>query len=63
MKKTLTAAAMLAAVPTLAAAQEGAYLPGQPHPWQLGLQEALSPIEEQIHWFSAYTLWLSLIHI
>lgn len=48
---------MLAAVPTLAAAQEGAYLPGQPHPWQLGLQEALSPIEEQIHWFSAYTLW------
>lgn len=57
MKKTLTAAAMLAAVPTLAAAQEGAYLPGQPHPWQLGLQEALSPIEEQIHWFSAYTLW------
>jgi len=57
VKKTLTAAAMLAAVPTLAAAQEGAYLPGQPHPWQLGLQEALSPIEEQIHWFSAYTLW------
>ncbi|UHD47791.1 cytochrome c oxidase subunit II [Aureimonas altamirensis] len=48
---------MLAAVPTLASAQEGAYLPGQPHPWQLGLQEALSPIEEQIHWFSAYTLW------
>ncbi|ORE97445.1 cytochrome c oxidase subunit II [Aurantimonas sp. 22II-16-19i] len=31
-------------------------LPGQPHDWQINLQEALSPIEEQIHWFSDYTL-------
>ncbi len=32
-------------------------MPGQPHPWQITLQEALSPIEAQIHWFSNYTLW------
>ena len=37
-----------------ATAQEA--LPGQPHDWQMTLQEALSPIEEQIHWFSNYTL-------
>ncbi|KAA0972735.1 cytochrome c oxidase subunit II [Aureimonas fodinaquatilis] len=47
---------MLAATPAVASAQETA-LPGQPHPWQLGLQEAMSPIEAQIHWFSTYTLW------
>ena len=31
-------------------------IPGQPHDWQITLQEALSPIEQQIHWFSNYTL-------
>ena len=39
-----------------AAAQEGGTPAGQPHPWQMGLQEALSPIEAQIHWFSNYVL-------
>ncbi|MCB8839147.1 cytochrome c oxidase subunit II [Aurantimonas sp. VKM B-3413] len=39
-----------------AAAQEGSTPAGQPHPWQMGLQEALSPIEAQIHWFSNYVL-------
>ncbi len=48
---------MLAGSPLAASAQESVLHPGQPHPWQLGLQEALSPIEAQIHWFSNYTLW------
>ncbi|WP_062227490.1 cytochrome c oxidase subunit II [Aureimonas frigidaquae] len=48
---------MSAATPAIATAQEAARIPGQPHPWQMGLQEALSPIEAQIHWFSNYTLW------
>ncbi|MCD2472091.1 cytochrome c oxidase subunit II [Jiella sp. MQZ9-1] len=38
------------------AQDKGAVLPGQPHDWQITLQEALSPIEAQIHWFSDYTL-------
>ncbi len=29
----------------------------QPRPWQLGFQEAATPIMEQIRWFEAYTLW------
>ncbi|MDY8108537.1 cytochrome c oxidase subunit II [Fulvimarina sp. 2208YS6-2-32] len=29
---------------------------GKPWPWQMGLQEAFSPIEEQIHWFNDYSL-------
>ncbi|WP_244630989.1 cytochrome c oxidase subunit II [Aureimonas sp. ME7] len=47
---------MLTGSSVVATAQEALH-PGQPHPWQINLQEALSPIEEQIHWFSAYTLW------
>ena len=39
-----------------ASAQETVLLPGQPHNWQMGLQEALSPIQAQIHWFSNFTL-------
>ena len=46
----------LSATTGVAAAQEAALIPGQPHPWQITLQAALSPIEEQIHWFSNYTL-------
>jgi cytochrome c oxidase subunit 2 len=29
----------------------------QPRPWQLGFQEAATPIMEQIRWFEQYTLW------
>ncbi|WP_061975623.1 cytochrome c oxidase subunit II [Aureimonas sp. AU20] len=57
MKRTALAALSLAASPFAASAQEAAIHPGQPHPWQMGLQEALSPVEAQIHWFSDYTLW------
>ncbi|WP_407061693.1 cytochrome c oxidase subunit II [Aureimonas sp. SK2] len=57
MKRPALAAAALAGSTVAASAQEGVLHPGQPHPWQINLQEALSPIEEQIHWFSNYTLW------
>ncbi|MFN3766625.1 MAG: cytochrome c oxidase subunit II [Aliihoeflea sp.] len=52
MKKFLlglsTAGAALAATAALA---------DQPRPWQLGFQEAATPIMEQIRWFEQYTLW------
>ncbi|WP_185985544.1 cytochrome c oxidase subunit II [Aureimonas mangrovi] len=41
-----------------ASAQESTdLLPGQPHPWQLGLQEPMGGMKAQIDWFSNYTLW------
>ncbi|KQT65140.1 MULTISPECIES: cytochrome c oxidase subunit II [unclassified Aureimonas] len=55
MKRSIIAASALAAGLGVARAQEELH-PGQPHPWQINLQEALSPIEAQIHWFSNYTL-------
>ncbi|WP_062011259.1 cytochrome c oxidase subunit II [Aureimonas sp. AU4] len=57
MKRTLLAAAATVGLPLAASAQDAVLHPGQPHPWQINLQEALSPIEAQIHWFSNYTLW------
>lgn len=56
MKRTITAAGALLATTIAASAQE-TLLPGQPHPWGINLQEALSPIEADIQWFSNYTLW------
>ncbi len=34
----------------------GAYA-DQPRPWQMGLQEAATPIMHEIRWFEQYTLW------
>nr|WP_246365136.1 cytochrome c oxidase subunit II [Gellertiella hungarica] len=34
----------------------GAYA-DQPKPWQMGLQEAASPVMADIRWFEQYTLW------
>jgi cytochrome c oxidase subunit 2 len=31
---------------------------GEPHPWQLGLQQAASPVMEDIIWFHDFLLWL-----
>ena len=31
---------------------------GQPSPWQLGLQQAGSPVMEDIVWFHDFLLWL-----
>ncbi|WP_102959903.1 cytochrome c oxidase subunit II [Mangrovicella endophytica] len=56
MRRSTIAATALLALTAGAAAQESVAHPGQPHNWQINLQEALSPIEEQIHWFSNYTL-------
>ncbi len=32
--------------------------PGQPHPWQLGLQTAASPVMDNIAWFHDFLLWI-----
>ena len=34
----------------------GAYA-DQPRPWQMGMQEAATPIMHEIRWFEQYTLW------
>jgi cytochrome c oxidase subunit 2 len=31
---------------------------GQPTPWQLGMQDAASPVMAQIEWFHNYVLWI-----
>jgi cytochrome c oxidase subunit 2 len=31
---------------------------GQPHPWQLGLQQAVTPVMDNIVWFHNFLLWL-----
>lgn len=55
LKRFTIAGAALGATTAIAAAQDALH-PGQPHPWQINLQEALSPVERDIHWFSNYTL-------
>ena len=55
MKRTIISATAFFASSMAATAQDVQH-PGQPHPWQINLQEALSPVEASIHWFSNYTL-------
>lgn len=55
MKRTIIAAGALFATTVAALAQAVEY-PGQPHPWKMYLQEALSPTEVDIEWFTNYTL-------
>ena len=55
MKRTIISATAFFATSMAVAAQDVLH-PGQPHPWNINLQEALSPVEENIHWFSNYTL-------
>jgi len=52
MKKFLFGASTAAAATAATAA-----LADQPVAWQLGFQEAATPIMEQIRWFEMYTLW------
>jgi heme/copper-type cytochrome/quinol oxidase subunit 2 len=52
MKKFLLG--LSAAVAVLSAS---AAVAGQPVDWQLGFQQAATPIMEQIRWFEQYTLW------
>jgi cytochrome c oxidase subunit 2 len=56
VRRSIFAAAALLGGAGAASAQEPILIPGQPHPWQMGLQEALSPIQAQVHWFSNFTL-------
>jgi cytochrome c oxidase subunit 2 len=55
VKRTMIAAAAVS-VSGLAAFAQEAVRPGQPHNWHIDLQEALSPVEANIHWFSNYVL-------
>jgi cytochrome c oxidase subunit II len=34
---------------------------GQPHPWQLGLQQGATPVMDNIIWFHNFLLWLIVI--
>ncbi len=61
MKRSILAAATFLATLSAARAQDaGGLLPGQPHPWQMGLQEAMGGMKAQIDWFSNYTLWFMI---
>ena len=51
----LTAIAVTALIASAGAAFAGL---GQPTPWQLGLQDAASPVMEQIASFHTYVLWI-----
>ena len=31
---------------------------GEPHPWQLGLQQAVTPVMDNISWFNDFLLWI-----
>jgi cytochrome c oxidase subunit 2 len=55
VKRTIISAAALVATSVAAVAQDALH-PGQPHNWHIDLQEALSPVEQSIHWFSNYVL-------
>jgi cytochrome c oxidase subunit II len=55
VKRTIISAAALVATSVAAVAQDAPH-PGQPHNWHIDLQEALSPVEQSIHWFSNYVL-------
>src|SRR5690242_11870012 len=48
---------------SLALAASGAALAatGQPHPWQLGLQQSATPVMDDIVWFHDFLLWLIAI--
>ena len=49
-------AAAAVSASSLSATAQDAVRAGQPHNWHINLQEALSPVEVNIHWFSNYVL-------
>jgi cytochrome c oxidase subunit 2 len=53
---TLLAGVGLATGAGAALAQAETPAVGEPHPWQIGMQAAASPIMEMIHWFNNLTL-------
>jgi len=56
VRRSILAATAFLSTAGAAIAQEADLLPGQPHPWQILLQDAMSPIESQIQWFNWYAL-------
>ena len=51
-------AANMAVLAGGAAWAQDAATTGQPHPWQLGLQQAATPVMDNIVWFHNFLLWL-----
>ena len=51
-------AANMAVLAGGAAWAQDAATTGQPHPWQLGLQQAATPVMDNIIWFHNFLLWL-----
>jgi cytochrome c oxidase subunit 2 len=45
-------------VTVLAAGSAALAATGQPHPWQLGLQDGATPVMDDIIWFHNFLLWL-----
>jgi cytochrome c oxidase subunit II len=59
LRLTATAAILAAGAGVLVASTGAAVAElGQPSPWQLGFQEAGSPVMEDITWFHNYLLWI-----
>ncbi|WP_284315463.1 cytochrome c oxidase subunit II [Labrys miyagiensis] len=60
LKKTMSGVALTSLLLGLttgtAFAQETGGL-GEPHPWQMGLQEAATPVMDYIVWFHGYVMW------
>jgi len=56
MAFTVASMALLAGGAALA--QDGPA--GQPHPWQLGLQQGATPVMDNIVWFHNFLLWLTV---
>lgn len=54
MAVTVASMALLAGGAALA--QDGPM--GQPHPWQIGLQQAATPVMDNIVWFNNFLFWL-----
>ena len=43
---------------TLATAGMALAAPGQPEPWQLGMQKGATPVMDDIIWFHDFLLWV-----
>jgi cytochrome c oxidase subunit 2 len=59
LRTIAVAAAVIAFAASLLMPEGAAYAGlGQATPWQIGLQEAGSPVMEQVYWFHSFVLWI-----
>jgi len=58
IKRTAVLAAMAATIMALVPGGMGLALADQPHPWQLGMQQAASPVMADLVWFHDFLLWI-----